>query len=109
MRRRVFLSGTILTGAGLPLLAGCKLPWQSKHQAGSTSAGRAPAAPQGWQQLDGHIADHHIIVNVSPIIRKDETTSILALELVRAFDDKNRTENKPTSSTPENKFTIVDY
>ena len=109
MRRRVFLSGTILTGAGLPLLAGCKLPWQSKHQAGSTSAGRAPAAPQGWQQLDGHIAGHHIIVNVSPIIRKDETTSILALELVRASDDKNRTENKPTSSTPENKFTIVDY
>jgi len=105
----VFLSGTILTGAGLPLLAGCKLPWQSKHQTGSTSAGRAPAAPQGWQQLDGHIAGHHIIVNVSPIIRKDETTSILALELVRASDDKNRTENKPTSSTPENKFTIVDY
>ena len=109
MRRRVFLSGTILTGVGLPLLAGCKLPWQSKHQAGSTSAGRAPAAPHGWQQLDGHIAGHHIIVNVSPIIRKDETTSILALELVRASDDKNRTENKPTSSTPENKFTIVDY
>jgi len=109
VRRRVFLSGTILTGAGLPLLAGCKLPWQSKHQAGSTSAGRAPAAPQGWQQLDGHIAGHHIIVNVSPIIRKDETTSILALELVRASDDKNRTENKPTSSTPENKITIVDY
>jgi len=109
VRRRVFLSGTILTGVGLPLLAGCKLPWQSKHQAGSTSAGRAPAAPHGWQQLDGHIAGHHIIVNVSPIIRKDETTSILALELVRASDDKNRTENKPTSSTPENKFTIVDY
>ena len=48
-------------------------------------------------------------MNVSPIIRKDESTSILALELFRASDDKNRTENKPTSSTPENKFTIVDY
>jgi len=99
---------------GLPLLAGCKLPWQSKRQASSTSASAggaagAPAAPQGWQQLDGHIAGHHIIVNVSPIIRKDESTSILALELFRASDDKNRTENKPTSSTPENKFTIVDY
>ena len=114
MRRRVFLSGAILTGAGLPLLAGCKLPWQSKRQASSTSASAvgaagAPAAPQGWQQLDGHIAGHHIIVNVSPIIRKDESTSILALELFRASDDKNRTENKPTSSTPDNKFTIVDY
>jgi len=114
MRRRVFLSGAILTGVGLPLLAGCKLPWQSKRQASSTSASAggpagAPAAPQGWQQLDGHIAGHHIIVNVSPIIRKDESTSILALELFRASDDKNRTESKPTSSTPDNKFTIVDY
>jgi len=114
MRRRVFVSGAILTGVGLPLLAGCKLPWQSKRQASSTSASAggaagAPAAPQGWQQLDGHIAGHHIIVNVSPIIRKDESTSILALELFRASDDKNRTENKATSSTPENKFTIVDY
>ena len=114
MRRRVFLSGAILTGVGLPVLAGCKLPWQSKRQASSTSASAgglagAPAAPQGWQQLDGHIAGHHIIVNVSPIIRKDESTSILALELFRASDDKNRTENKPTSSTPDNKFTIVDY
>ena len=114
MRRRVFLSGAILTGVGVPVLAGCKLPWQSKRQASSTSASAgglagAPAAPQGWQQLDGHIAGHHIIVNVSPIIRKDESTSILALELFRASDDKNRTENKPTSSTPDNKFTIVDY
>ena len=114
MRRRVFLSGAILTGVGLPLLAGCKLPWQSKRQASSTSASAggaagAPAAPQCWQQLDGHIAGHHIIVNVSPIIRKDESTSILALELFRASDDKNLTENKPTSSTPDNKFTIVDY
>ena len=33
MRRRVFLSGALLTGVGLPLLAGCKLPWQSKRQA----------------------------------------------------------------------------
>ena len=114
MRRRVFLSGAILTGVGLPLLTGCKAPWQSKRQTGSTSAsvgGAAgtSAAPQGWQQLDGHIAGHHIIVNVSPIIRKDESTSILALELFRASDDKNRTESKPTSSTPDNKFTIVDY
>jgi len=114
MRRRVVLSGAILTGVGVPLLAGCKAPWQSKRQTGSTSASAGgaagtSAAPQGWQQLDGHIAGHHIIVNVSPIIRKDETTSILALELVRASDDKNRTENKPTSSTPENKITIVDY
>ena len=75
MRRRVFLSGAILTGVGLPLLAGCKLPWESKRQASSTSASTggaagAPAAPQGWQQLDGHIAGHHIIVNVSQLFAR---------------------------------------
>ena len=44
MRRRVFLSGAILTGVGVPLLAGCKLPWKSKPQAGSTSAASASAS-----------------------------------------------------------------
>ena len=38
MRRRVFLSGVFLAGVGLPVLAGCKAPWQSKGQAGSASA-----------------------------------------------------------------------
>ena len=47
MRRRVFLTGSILTGVGLPLLAGCKLPWRSKRQAGtaSASAGKASGVP----------------------------------------------------------------
>ena len=37
MRRRVFLSGAILTGAGLPVLAGCDLPGVSKDRGGSAS------------------------------------------------------------------------
>ena len=74
MRRRVFLSGAILTGVGLPLLAGCKLPWESKRQASSTSASAggaagAPAAPQGWQQLDAHVMGHHLGFQVSPLVR----------------------------------------
>ena len=97
MRRRVFLSGAILTGAGLPLLAGCKLPWQSTRQAGtaSASAGKASgavvpaasAAPQGWQELDAHVMGHHLGFQVSPLVRRDEKTTVLALKLTRAKDD----------------------
>ena len=99
MRRRVFLSGTILTGVGMPLLAGCKLPWQSKHQAGPTSASAsaggasgaavpaASAAPQGWQELDAHVMGHHLGFQVSPLVRRDEKTTVLALKLTRAKDD----------------------
>ena len=99
MRRRVFVSGVILTGAGLPLLAGCKVPWQSKGQAGSTSASAsagkasgtavpaASGAPQGWQELDAHVIGHHLGFQVSPLVRRDETTTVLVLKLTRAKDD----------------------
>ena len=99
MRRRVFLSGAILTGVGLPMLAGCKVPWQSKHQAGPASASAsaggasgaavpaASAAPQGWQELDAHVMGHHLGFQVSPLVRRDEKTTVLALKLTRAKDD----------------------
>ena len=99
MRRRVFLSGAILTGVGVPLLAGCKLPWQSRRQTGSTSASAsagkasgtavpaASSAPQGWQELDAHVMGHHLGFQVSPLVRRDETTTVLALKLTRAKDD----------------------
>ena len=99
MRRRVFLSGAILTGVGVPLLAGCKAPWQSKGQAGSTSASAsadkssgtavpaASGAPQGWQELDAHVMGHHLGFQVSPLVRRDEKTTVLALKLTRAKDD----------------------
>ena len=99
MRRRVFLSGAILTGVGLPLLAGCRLPWQSGRQAGSTSASAsagkasgtavpaASSAPQGWQELDAHVMGHHLGFQVSPLVRRDEKTPVLALKLTRAKDD----------------------
>ena len=99
MRRRVFLSGAILTGVGLPLLAGCKAPWQSKRQTGSTSASAsagkasgtavpaASGAPQGWQELDAHVMGHHLGFQVSPLVRRDEKTTVLVLKLTRAKDD----------------------
>ena len=100
MRRRVFLSGAVLTGVGLPLLAGCKVPWQSKGQGGSTTAASASAsaggsaavpaassAPQGWQELDAHVVGHHLGFQVSPLVRRDEKTTVLALKLTRAKDD----------------------
>ena len=99
MRRRVFLSGLFLTGVGLPVLAGCKLPWQSKGQAGSTSASAsadkssgtavpaASGAPQGWQQLGAHVMGHHLGIQVSPLVRRDDKTTVLALKLTRAKDD----------------------
>ena len=102
MRRRVFLSGGVLTGVGLPLLAGCKVPGWSKGQGGSTtaasdsaSAGKASgtavpaasAAPQGWQELDAHVMGHHLGFQVSPLVRRDEKTTVLVLKLTRAKDD----------------------
>ena len=100
MRRRVFLSGAVFTGVGLPLLAGCKVPGWSKGQGGSTttasasaSAGgasgvpAASAAPQGWQELDAHVMGHHLGFQVSPLVRRDEKTTVLALKLTRAKDD----------------------
>ena len=100
MRRRVFLSGVILTGVGLPVLAGCKVPGWSKGQTGSTTAASASAsaggasgvpaasgAPQGWQQLDAHVVGHHLGFQVSPLVRRDEKTTVLALKLTRAKDD----------------------
>ena len=95
MRRRVFLSGVFLAGVGLPVLAGCKAPWQSKGQAGSASASAggasgvpaASAAPRGWQELDAHVMGHHLGFQVSPLVRRDEKTTVLALKLTRAKDD----------------------
>ena len=99
MRRRVFVSGAVLTGVGLPLLAGCRLPWQSRRQTGSTSASAsagkasgtavpaASGAPQGWQELDAHVMGHHLGFQVSPLVRRDEKTTVLVLKLTRAKDD----------------------
>ncbi|WP_441293525.1 OmpA family protein [Actinomyces oris] len=47
----------------------------------------ASGAPQGWQELDAHVMGHHLGIQVSPLVRRDETTTVLALKLTRAKDD----------------------
>ena len=47
----------------------------------------ASGAPQGWQELDAHVMGHHLGFQVSPLVRRDEKTTVLVLKLTRAKDD----------------------
>ena len=99
--RRSFVALSALAGLGLPVLAGCDLPGVSKNKDGSASPsgssataggsasakGKAKAGSTDWQKLDAHIMGHNVTVEVSPVIRQDEKTSIIALRLTRAKDD----------------------
>ena len=121
MRRRSFLSGAILTGAGLPVLAGCDLPGVSKDKGGSASpsgsqaggsasAGPAKAGSTEWQKLDGHVMGHKVSVEVSPVIRQDDKTSIIALRLTRASDDASVKETNISSyGGDDNKLKTDNY
>ena len=116
--RRSFLALSVLAGVGLPVLTGCKIPGWSKNKGGPTSSsgslastgGKAKAGSTDWQELDAHIMGHKIAVRVSPVIRKDEATSIMALELTRAKDDASVDRVKTNSSGSEgNKLSISNY
>ena len=92
--RRSFVAFSALAGIGLPVLAGCDLPGVSKDKGGAASpsgssatAGSTKAGSTEWQKLDAHIMGHNVTVEVSPVIRQDEKTSIIALRLTRAKDD----------------------
>ena len=116
--RRSFLALSVLTGVGLPVLTGCKIPGWSKNKGGPTSSsgslastgGKAKAGSTDWQELDAHVMGHKVAVRVSPVIRKDEATSIMALELTRAKDDASVDRVKTNSSGSEgNKLSISNY
>ena len=114
--RRSFVAFSVLAGVGLPVLAGCDLPGASKAKGsastnGSASAkGKAKAGSTDWQKLDAHIMGHKVAVRVSPVIRKNDTTSIMALELTRAKDDASIDRVKTDSSdTEDNKLNISSY
>ena len=114
--RRSFVAFSVLAGVGLPVLAGCDLPGASKAKDsasanGSASAkGKAKAGSTDWQKLDAHIMGHKVAVRVSPVIRKNDTTSIMALELIRAKDDASIDRVKTDSSdTEDNKLNISSY
>ena len=90
-----------LVGVGVPVLTGCDLPGTSRGKegaaspSGSTAGGSATASASApaqagsteWQKLDGHVMGHKVTVEVSPVIRQDDKTSIIALKLTRASDD----------------------
>ena len=103
--RRSFVALSALVGVGVPVLAGCDLPGVSKDKGGaaspagsqaggSASAGGSATATAGstkagsteWQKLDGHVMGHKVSVEVSPVVRQDET-SYIAVKLTRASDD----------------------
>ena len=124
MRRRVFLSGAILTGAGLPVLAGCDLPGVSKDRGGSASPSGSTASARGtasasapakarsteWQKLDGHVMGHKVSVEVSPVVRQDDKTSYIALKLTRASDDASVKEiNISAYGRDDNKLKTDNY
>ena len=97
--RRSFVALSALAGLGLPVLAGCDLPGVSKDKGGSASPSGSTASAGGspspspaqagsteWQKLDAHVMGHKVSVEVSPVIRQDET-SYIAVKLTRASDD----------------------
>ena len=122
--RRSFVALSALVGVGVPVLAGCDLPGASKDKAGaaspsgptasakgSASAGAAKAGSTEWQKLDGHVMGHKVSVEVSPVIRQDETTSYIAVKLTRASDDASIDAVQASSYEDDsgNKLSISNY
>ena len=126
--RRSFVAFSALVGVGLPVLAGCDLPGVSKDKGGAASPagsqaggsasangsasakGKAKAGSTEWQKLDAHIMGHNVTVEVSPVIRQDEKTSIIALRLTRAKDDASiDAVNASSYSGISNKLNISNY
>ena len=92
MRRRSFVSGSILVAAGVPLLTGCRGGAGLGDDGGGVSGGgtgsaAASPAPAGFQELDGHLLGHHLVVRVSPVVRVSDAATALVVELIRAADD----------------------
>ena len=118
--RRSFVGLSVLVGVGLPVLAGCDLPGISKDKSGTASssgstasrpatAGSAQAGSTQWQKLDGHVMGHKVSVEVSPVIRQDET-SYIALKLTRASDDASiDAVNAHPFSDNNNKVVLSSY
>ena len=122
--RRSFVTLSALAVVGLPVLAGCDLPGASKDKgaeaspsgstasAGGSASASAPAKAGStqWQKLDGHVMGHKVSVEVSPVIRQDETTSYIAVKLTRASDDASiDAVNVHASSYRGDKLNVSNY
>ena len=106
---------SVLVGAGLPVLAACDPQEGPQGKGGSASpsasaSGPAQAGSTQWQKLDGHVMGHKVTVEVSPVIRQDDKTSIIAVKLTRASDDASIDAVKASSySSKDNKLNVSNY
>ena len=122
--RRSFVVLSALAGLGLPVLAGCDLPGVSKDKGGSASPSGSTASAGGsasasapaqagsteWQKLDGHVMGHKVSVEVSPVVRQDDKTSIIAVRLTRASGDASVKEiNISAYGGDDNKLKTDNY
>lgn len=122
--RRPFVALSTLAGVGLPVLSGCDLPGVSKNKGGSASSSGSSATAGGSasvsgptkvgsterQKLDAHVMGHNVTMEVSPVIRRDEKSSIIALRLTRASDDASVEEiNISSYSSDGNKLKTDNY
>ena len=113
--RRSFVGMSVLVGAGLPVLAACDPQEGPQGKGGSASpsasaSGPAQAGSTQWQKLDGHVMGHKVTVEVSPVIRQDDKTSIIAVKLTRASDDASIDAVKASSySSKDNKLNVSNY
>ena len=120
--RRTFLTLAALT-AGAPVLGACRGGvgggGASAGSSGGASAsaggsgGGAPSDPLAWQDLDGHVMGHHVTARVSPLVRVDDQTMLLVVELTRAADDAAVTDvrdsGSSSSSAQENEIGLTYY
>lgn len=90
VRRRTVIALPILTAAGASALAACSGSDVSDESTNSAAiASGAATAPAGWQSLSGSIMGHSVTVEVAPLVRMDESTTMLPLRITRAADDVN--------------------
>ena len=73
MRRRVFVSASVLVAVGAPVVAACSR--SSKKAAGTASSGSPTGTQPGFKALDGHVSGHRLTVEVSPLVRIDDSTT----------------------------------
>ena len=107
--RRTFLTLAALASAGAPFLGACRGGvgggGASAGSSGGASAsaggsgGGAPSDPLAWQDLDGHVMGHHVTARVSPLVRVDDQTMLLVVELTRAADDAAVTDVRDSGSS----------
>ena len=91
MRRRLFVSASVLAAVGAPVVAACS---RSSRRAavGSSASGSPTSTLPGFKALDGHVSGHRLTVEVSPLVRIDDSTTALSMVLSRAADDANSSD-----------------